>query len=64
MLPKKVTVLKVTGVDLVTLFILILAVTQHIHSTGTIFVTEFIFSEAKIVTDSMVSKILIFVNLL
>lgn len=29
--PKKVTVKKVTGVKLVTLFILILAVTQHIH---------------------------------
>jgi len=28
---KKVTVKKVTGVKLVTLFILILAVTQHIH---------------------------------
>ena len=42
--PKKVTVLKGTGVELVTLFIIILAVTQHIYFTATVYVTELIFS--------------------
>ena len=42
--PEKVTVLKVTGVELVTLFILKLAVTQHIYSTANILVTDLFFS--------------------